>query len=51
MSIKTKICIVGSGYVGMSLAVLLAQNNDVVVLDIDVDRVNSINNNESTGDL
>jgi UDPglucose 6-dehydrogenase len=48
MSIKTKICIVGSGYVGMSLAVLLAQNNDVVVLDIDVDRVNSINNNEST---
>lgn len=48
MSIKTKICIVGSGYVGMSLAVLLSQQNDVVVLDIDNDRVNSINNNKST---
>ena len=29
---KTKITVVGSGYVGMSLAVLLAQHNDVVVL-------------------
>ena len=45
---KTKITIVGSGYVGMSLAVLLAQHNHVVVLDIDVNRVNSINNKQST---
>lgn len=45
---KLKITIVGSGYVGMSLAVLLAQRNDVTVLDIDIDRVNRINNMQST---
>ena len=28
---KNKITIVGSGYVGMSLAVLLAQHNDVIL--------------------
>ena len=46
--IKTKITIVGSGYVGMSLAVLLAQHNEVVVLDIDNLRVDKINNRKST---
>ena len=30
---KNKITVVGSGYVGMSLSVLLAQHNDVIVLD------------------
>lgn len=45
---KKKITVVGSGYVGMSLAVLLAQNNDVTVLDIDPERVNKINNKNST---
>ena len=45
---KTKITIVGSGYVGMSLAVLLAQHNDVLVFDIDESRVGKINNNQST---
>ncbi|MEL0237986.1 MAG: nucleotide sugar dehydrogenase [Gammaproteobacteria bacterium] len=45
---KTKITIVGSGYVGMSLAVLLAQHNDVVILDIDSERVNKVNNKQST---
>ena len=45
---KTKITVVGSGYVGMSLSVLLSQHNDVVVLDIDSARVNKINNNQST---
>lgn len=45
---KIKITVVGSGYVGMSLAVLLAQHNDVTVLDIDAGRVNSINNKQST---
>lgn len=45
---KTKVTVVGSGYVGMSLAVLLAQQNDVTVLDIDPDRVDKINRREST---
>ena len=43
-----KVTIVGSGYVGMSLAVLLAQNNDVTVLDIDPKRVDLINSGQST---
>ena len=38
----------GSGYVGMSLAVLLAQHNDVVVLDVDASRVEKVNNKQST---
>ena len=38
----------GSGYVGMSLAVLLAQHNDVVVLDVDPTRVDKVNNKQST---
>lgn len=45
---KTKITVVGSGYVGMSLAVLLAQHNEVTMLDIDEVRVGKINNNQST---
>jgi UDPglucose 6-dehydrogenase len=45
---KTKITIVGSGYVGMSLSVLLSQYNDVSVLDIDPKRVSKINNHIST---
>ncbi|MDA9999685.1 nucleotide sugar dehydrogenase [Amylibacter sp.] len=43
-----KITVVGSGYVGMSLSVLLAQHNDVTVLDIDATRVDKINNKQST---
>jgi UDPglucose 6-dehydrogenase len=39
---------VGSGYVGMSLAVLLAQHNDVVVFDVDPARVEKVNNKQST---
>ena len=38
MTLKPKITVVGSGYVGMSLAVLLAQYNEVTVLDIDLSR-------------
>lgn len=45
---KTKITVVGSGYVGMSLAVLLAQHNNVVVLDVDASRVEKVNNKQST---
>ena len=43
-----RIAVVGSGYVGMSLAVLLAQHNDVVVLDIDPERVDMVNGRQST---
>ena len=38
----------GSGYVGMSLAVLLAQHNDAVILDVDPARVEEVNNKQST---
>ena len=48
MSEKVKVTVVGSGYVGMSLAVLLAQHNDVTVLDIDPERVDQVNRREST---
>ena len=45
---RTKITVVGSGYVGMSLAVLLGQHNDVVVLDVDPTRVDKVNNKQTT---
>ncbi len=48
MAEPIKITVVGSGYVGMSLSVLLAQNNDIVVLDIEAERVDKINNKQST---
>lgn len=38
-----KITVVGVGYVGMSLAVLLAQKHEVVVLDISQERVDLVN--------
>ena len=48
MGSKNKVTVVGSGYVGMSLAVLLAQKNDVIILDIDSSRVDKINAKQST---
>ena len=48
MSERAKVTVVGSGYVGMSLAVLLSQHNDVTVLDIDPERVDKVNRREST---
>ena len=48
MKHKSKITIVGSGYVGMSLSVLLAKNNEVTVLDLDKERVDNINNKQQS---
>ena len=48
MSGKYKITVVGTGYVGMSMAVLLAQHNQVTALDIDAARVDRINQRQST---
>lgn len=38
-----KIAIAGTGYVGLSLATLLSQKNEVVAYDISLDKVNKIN--------
>lgn len=43
-----RIAVVGLGYVGMSLAVLLAQYEDVIALDIDPERVDRVNRKHST---
>ena len=43
-----KIAVAGTGYVGLSNAVLLAQHNCVIAYDIDKDRVKKINNKIST---
>jgi len=39
-----KIAVAGTGYVGLSMAVLLSQNNEVVTLDIIKEKVDMINN-------
>lgn len=42
-----KIAVAGTGYVGLSMATLLAQNNDVKAVDIVPDRVDAINNRKA----
>ena len=41
---KNKIVVVGLGYVGLSNSILLSLNNTVTAVDIDIDKVNLINN-------
>ena len=43
-----KIAVAGTGYVGLSLATLLSQHNDVTAVDILPERVEKINNLEPT---
>ena len=38
-----KIAVAGMGYVGMSIATLLAQHNQVIAVDVDSNKVNLIN--------
>ncbi len=40
------ILVIGAGYVGFSIAVLLSKNNEVTVLDIKEEKVKKINNRE-----
>lgn len=42
-----KISVAGTGYVGLSIATLLAQHNDVTAVDIVPERVELINNKKS----
>ena len=44
---ELKIAVAGTGYVGLSLAVLLAQHNKVIAVDIIPEKVEMINNKKS----
>lgn len=43
-----KLAVAGTGYVGLSLAVLLAQHNEVVAVDVIPERVTLVNSRKST---
>ena len=42
-----KISVAGTGYVGMSIATLLAQHNEVTAVDVVPERVDMVNNKKS----
>ncbi len=42
-----RITVVGLGYVGLSLSLVLSQEHQVLALDIDIDKVNSINDKKT----
>ena len=42
-----KIAVAGTGYVGLSISILLSQYSDVTAVDIVEERVNLINNKKS----
>ena len=44
---KLNIAVAGTGYVGLSIATLLAQHHHVTAVDIIEDKVNLINNKKS----
>ena len=45
--VKCKIAVAGTGYVGLSIAVLLSQHNKVTAVDIVPEKIAAINNRES----
>ena len=42
-----KIAVIGIGYVGLANAILLAQYNDVMAVDIVKEKINMVNNRKS----
>ena len=42
-----KIAVAGTGYVGLSLAVLLSQHNEVIAVDVVPEKVDKLNKWES----
>lgn len=46
-NVKMKIAVAGTGYVGLSIATLLAQHHEVIAVDIIEEKVNMINNRKS----
>ena len=42
-NMNPKVCVVGLGYVGLSNAVILAQHNEVIGVDISQERVDALN--------
>ena len=43
-----KITVIGCGYVGLSMGVLLSQKNEVTIYDINKNKINCINNKKKS---